>query len=201
MFMRTAFLFDLDGTVTTTEVLPCIASELGIADEIATLTGATINGHIEFEPSFRLRCLILGRVPIERVRAIAADIPLDPEIVSFIRARRADSFLVTGNLDVWVKPISELCGCEMYSSVASISEGNVKLERILDKGHAAADIRARGYERIVAIGDGANDVPMLNEADISIAFGGVHSPAPSAVSAANYIVHEGAALCRMLRVL
>lgn len=75
--MKTAFCFDLDGTLTKTEILPCIASDLGVSDEIATLTRATMEGHIEFEPSFRLRCLILGQVAPEVVRAIVTNIPLD----------------------------------------------------------------------------------------------------------------------------
>lgn len=200
--MKTAFCFDLDGTITTTEILPCIASEIGVSDEIATLTRATMDGHIEFEPSFRLRCLILGQVPPERVRSIVSSIPLDESILSFIQMRKADSFIITGNLDLWVQPILDICGCEMYSSEASIAaDGVVKLEKIVSKADAVAAIRRRGYDRIVAIGDGANDVPMLVSADIGIAFGGVHSPAPAAVLASNYIIHEGTALCKMLRAL
>jgi HAD superfamily phosphoserine phosphatase-like hydrolase len=199
--MRTAFCFDLDGTVTTTEVLPCIASEIGVSDEIATLTRATMDGHIAFEPSFRLRCLILGQVPIERVCKIVSDIPLDDSIVSFICEHKADSFLVTSHLATWVQPIAEKCGCEIYSSTGYFENGVLRLNRLLNKGDVVAELRTRGYKRIFAIGDGANDVPMLAEADIGIAFGAVHAPSPAAIAVSDYIIHEGAALCRMLRAL
>lgn len=199
--MRTAFCFDLDGTVTTTEVLPCIASEIGVSDEIAILTSATMDGHIAFEPSFRLRCLILAQVPEDRVQAIVSNIPLDEAIVSFIHKHKTDSFLVTGNLDIWMHPISQICDCDIYSSEGLYDGGYLKITKILNKAHAVAEIRARGYDRIVAIGDGANDVPMLEASDIGIAFGGVHSPSPSAVSVSDYIIYEGAALCRMLQTL
>jgi phosphoserine phosphatase len=199
--MKTAFCFDLDGTVTTTEILPCIASELGVSDEIATLTRATMDGHIEFEPSFRLRCLILGQVAPELVRAVVSTIPLDPAIHSFIRSNSKNCFLVTGNLDVWIEPILHTCGCEMYSSTAVYEGGKLKLGTILNKADAIAQIRARGFDRVVAIGDGANDVPMLNAADVSIAYGGVHSPVQAAISSSDYIVHQGIALCKLLEAL
>lgn len=199
--MKTAFCFDVDGTLTTTEILPCIASELGVSDEIATLTRATMDGHIEFEPSFRLRCLILGQVAPDLVRSIVSNIPLDPAIFSFISANQSDCFLVTGNLDIWVQPIAEKCGCHLYASQGNYENGKLALGKVLNKATAITKIRAQGYDRVVAVGDGANDVPMLAAADVSIAFGGVHRPVPPAVSSSDYIIHEGAALCRLLKAL
>ncbi|MFC4848196.1 HAD family phosphatase [Hephaestia sp. GCM10023244] len=199
--MRTAFCFDLDGTVTRTEILPCIASELGISDEMETLTRATMDGHIDFIPSFRLRCLILGAIPPERIRAIVDAVPLNEDIFSFIRRNNADCFLVTGNLNIWIDGIAEECGATLYSSTASFDDGKLSLGTILDKGDAVADIRSRGYDRVVAIGDGANDMPMFRAADVSVAFGGVHAPSHAAISAADYVIHEGVALCSLLEAL
>jgi len=199
--MKTAYCFDLDGTLTKTEVLPCIASELGISDEMATLTQVTMDGHIDFEASFKLRCLILSRVPIEVVQKIILDIPLDKSILKFIQSRRDSSFLVTGNLDVWVKPIAELCGCRLYSSEATQMSESLKIEKILRKDTAIAGIRALGFGRVVAVGDGANDIAMFNASDISIAYGGVHSPAPGTIAACNYVFHDGEVLCKMLEAL
>ncbi|HWW46357.1 MAG TPA: HAD family phosphatase [Xanthobacteraceae bacterium] len=197
----TAYCFDLDGTLTTTEILPCIASEIGVAEEMATLTKATIEGHIPFEPSFRLRCLILGRVPSARIREIVASVPLNESIFSFIRSRRDRCYIVTGNLDIWVKPIVDSCGCGLFSSVASDDENGLKLHSVLQKSDAVNALRQQGHDRIVAVGDGMNDVPMFGAADVAIAFGGVHPPSPAAILASHYVVHDGDTLCEMLRAL
>jgi HAD superfamily phosphoserine phosphatase-like hydrolase len=199
--MKTAFCFDLDGTVTTTEILPCIASVLGVSDEIATLTRATMDGHIDFEPSFRLRCLILGVVPPEQVRAVVATVPLEERILKFIQDRKKKCFLVTGNLDIWVAPIAERCGAKLYCSKASIQDGKLVLNSILNKASAVSELRKQGYERIVSIGDGANDVAMLDASDIGIAFGGVHTPSRAATGAADYVIHDGVTLCKLLEAL
>lgn len=199
---KTAFCFDMDGTITKTELLPCIAAELGIADEMATLTRATMDGHIEFEPSFRLRCLLLGQIDPQVIRHVVAAVPLNEDLLNFIADRSEDCFIVTGNLDLWIKPILQRCACRAFSSVGEYAEGKLQLKSILNKARTLRLIREElGYERVVAIGDGANDAAMLNQADLGIAFGGIHPPAQSAIHASKYVIHDGGALCNLLRAL
>ena len=198
----TAFCFDLDGTITKEELLPCIASELGISDEMAMLTKATMEGHIEFEPSFRLRCLLLGGIAPEVIESIVSSVTLDPNILEFIAEKKNDCFIISGNLDIWIKSISKRCGCQTFSSTAEYVNGRLQLTNIMNKALALRKIREEmGYDRIVAIGDGANDAAMLDLADVGIAFGGVHAAAKAAVHASKYVIHDGGSLCKMLRAL
>ncbi len=197
----THFAFDLDGTITSQELLPIIASELGLLQEMRLLTRLTLNGTIGFEESFRLRCAILQSIPISVVQNIVADTPLNADIVAFIAANVDRCSVVTGNLDVWVQPILDRLGCGYFSSSA-LAEGNrlVRVDRVLHKSKPIHELKLRA-DRVVAIGEGANDLPMFESADVGVAYGGVHPPAPSLVEISDYVAFEGGALCRLLSTL
>ena len=197
--MRQMFAFDLDGTVTSREALPLLAEEVGLSEEMGILTRMAMDGAISFEQSFRLRFHILRGIPIPRAQEIMAGLPLDPFIEGFIREHGEYCAIVTANLDVWIRPVIERLGCICISSESGRDDdGGLTLRRILNKGEALRELR-REAERIVAIGDGANDIPMFEEADVAIAYGGVHTPAPAVAAAADCVVSDGEELCRLLR--
>jgi len=200
--INTAYCFDLDGTVTRDELLPVIASEVGLAEEIGFLTRLTIQGQIPFEMSFRLRCRLLSDIPIHTVAEIVDQVPLDEEIVSFIKRNSESCYIVTGNLDVWIQKIISKLGCGFFSSEAERrSDGKLgPLTKILRKSDAIRELRPK-FDRLVSIGEGFNDLPMFQEADVRIAYGGVHTPAQDLVEVSDYIVSDGNALCRLLKTL
>lgn len=194
------FAFDLDGTVTQQEILPLIATEVGLKHEIAFLTKLTLEGVIPFEDSFRLRCAVLRSVPISTVLAIVASVTVDPFIEEFIRARQSQCTVVTGNLRCWVQPLVDRLGCQLLASEARV-EGDrmTEVASVLNKGRALAGLKTTS--RKIAIGDSYNDLPMFEVADIGVAYGGVHDPIRALVDLSDYVVFEAETLCRLLSTL
>ncbi|MEM7573473.1 MAG: HAD-IB family phosphatase [Bacteroidota bacterium] len=197
---RTAFCFDFDGTVTQQELLPLIARECDIYEEIQLLTKITLEGLISFESSFKLRVKLLASVGIDVVQGIASRVLVEPSLVDFIQQNRERCFIVTGNLDVWVGPaIEQLLGCAFYSSRAKY-EGNqlLGIDQILNKGAAVSELKER-FDQVIAIGDSMNDCPMFEKADLGIAYGGTHDPVSSLVKLSDYVVYQPNALLRVLK--
>lgn len=199
--VETHFAFDLDGTITREELLPLIAKNVGLQSEIQLLTKLTMDGTIPFEDSFRLRCAVLQSVPVSEVQEIVAEVELDGEIAAFIRENRDVCSVVTGNLDVWILPLLERLGCRFYSSRAQMRDDRLgRLEHIMHKSKPIHEIKQKAV-RVVAVGDGANDVSMFEAADVGVAFGGVHQPAAGLVEISDYVTFDGGALCRLLNTL
>ena len=201
MKKRIAYAFDLDGTITKEEILPCIAGELGLFHEMGLLTQLTMDGVIGFEDSFRLRFQILKNVPIANIQNIVSAVSIDPFIERFININHENCYIITGNLDVWIMPLMNKLACKFYTSTSRINENNeLLLDKILNKGDAVRDLRNK-YEQIVVVGEGYNDIPMFEEADVGIAFGGTHQPIPEIVKISNHICYEGESLCQLLNKL
>lgn len=189
------FLFDLDGTVTRVEILPEIARAIGLEREIAELTRETMAGDLPFESSLRRRVEILKQVPVSEVRAIVRGVELDPHIADFLARHRDRCTIVTGNLDVWIEDLIADLGVPCYCSTAEL-EGDrlVRLTSVLDK----ATVTANWLGPICAVGDGYNDLGMIAAADLGIAYGGVHTPAPGLLDVATHAIYDGQRLCEFL---
>ena len=195
------YAFDLDGTVTKVETLPLLAAELDLSEEMKLLTDLTLSGDIPFDKSFKLRYLVLRNIPPKRIADIMSKVELDEDIAAFIKSHKDECAIVTGNLDYWIAPIVEKLGCESYSSTSELdANGLPVLKNILSKAEAIRDLR-KTADKVVAVGESFNDVPMFEEADVAVSYGGVHKPVDTAISVSDYVVFEGGALCRLLKML
>ena len=196
------FAFDLDGTVTLDETLPLLSRELGLEDEMKRLTDATLRGEIDFKESFRMRYEMLRAIPIGRIQEIMKNVRLDEDIASFIKSNKDRCFIVTGNLDKWIEPIRDALGCRAYTSEsAKDRDGGLRLSSVLDKGDAIRSIKNETNDKVVAIGESFNDIPMFEASDLSIAYGGVHPPVEEDSRLADYIASSGKELCDLLTFL
>jgi HAD superfamily phosphoserine phosphatase-like hydrolase len=202
MDTKTCFLFDLDGTVTREEVLPIIASELGLENEMRLLTSLTMAGLIPFEDSFRLRYAILRHASLPAIHRAVRDVRLDAHVLAYMRTNAESCFLVTGNLDRWIEPLIAQIPCRVFCSTSrGGSQDTVgELDVVLRKNDAALELKQL-FDRVVAIGDGFNDLPMFEVADVGIVNCALHSAPDELISSADYVVFSGESLCRLLNTL
>jgi HAD superfamily phosphoserine phosphatase-like hydrolase len=192
------FAFDLDGTVTTCEILPRIARLAGIESRMALLTRLTLSGHLSFAASFRHRFAMLRHLPLALVHRELEGVPFDPDIEAFIKSRPKDCVLVTGNLDLWIGPLVSRLGCRCFASRGMITSRGLKLLSVLDKGRVAALLKREG-RRLIAVGESVSDVPLLSAAAVGIAFSGVHRPVREVLLVARHEAHDGPSLCALLK--
>lgn len=200
---KSIFCFDLDGTLTQRELLPLIANEVGLEHEFDVLTKLTVDGVISFEESLRLRFAILKHIPVSVVQDIIYHAALFNKVIDFITQHRDRCYIVTGNLDVWIKPLMHKIGCEYFSSRVLEQNGTLSsLDYILNKSSAIKELRKRyATRKIVAFGDGLNDYPMFAAADQAVAIGLTHQPSSALIAKSNFIIYEEDALCHLLNTL
>ncbi len=191
------FLFDLDSTVTKAELLPFVAQKTGCCPQMQALTEQAMMGQIPFEQSFAARVALLAHLPVARVRSLAAQLPLNRQVVSFIARHRQRCWIATGNLDLWVEALAERLGMQgrCYCSAARLEDGRVAgVKTFLDK-----KALVRRFDRpVVAVGDGDNDAGMIEAAAVGIGFGGVRPIAPAVLRVADYAVYTQEELCTLL---
>ncbi len=192
------FAFDLDGTVTCEETLPALARKIGAEADMELLTRLTMEGKLAFEQSFLLRYYVLRNLPLERIHQVMDRIQLNEEILYFIREHKDSCVIVTGNLESWIKPLKQKLECPFFSSRERLREGCYVPEiSFVDKRAVIESFKRKG-RRVIAVGDGANDIPMLEAADVAVAYGGVHLPAAELLECAAHAVRDGGELCSLL---
>jgi phosphoserine phosphatase len=190
------FAFDLDSTLVDGEGIDELARAIGVYDSVAAITEKAMRGEIDFTESFQARLALLKGLSLADVDTAYDRIPLMPGAIDVFNALRNDGHriaILSGGFDLLAERyIRDLGGVDYLAiNTLELEDGfctGRAIPPIIDaEGKAKALVQAAQelgipLSRTVAIGDGANDIPMLKTAACGIAFRG--KPALRAVAQA-----------------
>ena len=176
-------VLDVDSTLVRGEVIDELAARAGRAAEVARITAAAMNGELDFAESLRARVAVLAGLPVEVLDEVREHLVLTPGARTLIRTLQRLGFrcgIVSGGFTQITDPLAETLGLDFAAAnTLEVVDGRLTgglVGEIVDRpGKARALARfAEQYgiplEQTVAVGDGANDLDMLNTAGLGIAF-------------------------------
>jgi phosphoserine phosphatase len=174
---------DMDSTIVTSETLDELADFAGLKERISAITARAMNGELDFKAALRERVAMLKGLPITALQQTWQRVRLTPgaqELVATMSAHRATTALVSGGFTFFTGRVAALAGFDLHRSNVLLDDGAVLTgevaEPILDRHAKVATLRelaARdglALEATLAVGDGANDLDMLLEAGLGVAF-------------------------------
>ncbi|UMY17537.1 phosphoserine phosphatase SerB [Methylobacterium organophilum] len=178
------FLADMDSTMIEQECIDELAATLGLKAHVAAITERAMRGEIAFEPALRERVALLKGIEAGVIEALIRDrITLTPggrTLVATMRAHGALTCLVSGGFTLFTGPIGATLGFEETRAnrlglEAGRLSGTVEEPIVGREAKRATLIEGRerlglAAEETLAVGDGANDLAMLGEAGLGVAF-------------------------------
>ncbi|MGA7432407.1 MAG: phosphoserine phosphatase SerB [Xanthobacteraceae bacterium] len=182
---KTLFLADMDSTMIGQECIDELADYAGFKDRVAAITERAMRGEIAFEPALRERVALLKGLPVTVIdKVIAERIRLTPggrTLVATMRANGAYACLVSGGFTAFTSKIAAMIGFDENHANALLADAGGKLtgevaDPVLGREAKLATLnalRARfglARDATLAVGDGANDIPMLTAAGLGVAF-------------------------------
>jgi len=193
---------DMDSTMIGQECIDELADYAGVKPQVAEITERAMHGELDFAGALHERVALLegleeGVIALclaERIRPNAGATTL----VRTMRARRAETILVSGGFTAFVAPIAEKIGFTRFeANVLAVSDGKLAgtVEGRIVDSRVKHDTLVEARDRLnlsaaetMAMGDGANDIPMVEEAGLGIAYRA--KPALAAVADAR-LDHHG----------
>ncbi|MBS1025903.1 phosphoserine phosphatase SerB [Gluconobacter cerinus] len=180
---KAVLVADMDSTVVTGETLDEMAAALGVGEQVATITRASMNGEIDFETSIEQRVALLAGKSASVLEDVWKNVTLTDgakELVQTMRKHNARTALVSGGFTWFTQRVAELCGFdENHGNILEIVDGKMTgklggpvLGPDAKLTHLEALTTERGVQLRAALttGDGANDIPMLASAGLGLAF-------------------------------
>ncbi len=180
---RRLVAFDMDSTLIRAEVIDELAKEAGVGDKVSAITEAAMRGEIDFKESFRRRLGLLKGLPETALESVAARIPMTEGAERLILNLKSFGYkiaIISGGFTWFGKKLQERLGIDyLYANELEVKDGAVTGEvsgAIVDAARKAEILREIAQrenislQQVIAVGDGANDLPMLNLAGLGIAF-------------------------------
>lgn len=190
---------DMDSTMITVECIDELADYAGIKPQIAEITERAMQGELDFAGALHERVALLKGLPDEAIDQCRAErvkiMPGAKALVRTMKARGAKTLLVSGGFTRFTGPVAEEIGFDSaVANVLEIADGallGTVTTPIVDAARKQAELEAAiegGIDRALtlAVGDGANDIPMIQAAGLGVAY---HAKPKTREAAAAEIVH------------
>ena len=175
-------VFDLDNVIIDGEAIDEIGKLANVEDEIAEITEKAMQGEIDFETSIKDRVQLLEGTSIEDIEKVAEDLPLMPgacKTINCLKDKDVDVAIISGSFDVVADVVKDKLGVDtVYTNSFTVEDGKLTGEVTgplvscskLDVLNDHVEKAGISLEEVVAVGDGANDISMIESAGCGIAF-------------------------------
>lgn len=180
---RRLALFDMDSTLIQAEMMDELAREMGVYDEVCAVTERAMRGELDFKESFRERLAKLEGLDAARLDAVWDRIPLTDgaeRLMTNLRRLGIKTAIVSGGFTCFAEKLRQRLGMDyMFANELEVKDGRCTGRvsgEIVDSQFKARTLRELAerdgisLQQTIAVGDGANDLPMLTLAGLGIAF-------------------------------
>ena len=180
---RRLICFDMDSTLIETEVIDELAERAGVGDKVRAITERAMRGEIEFCESFRERVALLEGLDERVMREIAENLPVTEGVERMMQVLKRTGYktaILSGGFTYFGNWLKQKFGFDyVYANELEIVDGKLTgryLGDIVDGKRKAellriiAQVENIDIAQTIAVGDGANDLPMLATAGLGIAF-------------------------------
>ena len=182
--MRRLICFDMDSTLIQTEVIDELAIRAGVGDKVKEITERAMRGEIDFKESFTERVALLKGLDSKVMQDIAENLPITEGVDRLMYVLKRYGYkiaILSGGFTYFGEYLQKKYGIDyVYANELEIDENGILTGRylgeIVDGRRKAellkliAQVEKVDIAQTIAVGDGANDLPMLSEAGLGIAF-------------------------------